>query len=293
MEGGVDMKDILSLGAGVQSTCVLLMSCKGVLPTLDAAVFADTGWEPKAVYRHLEWLEGEAKKAGIPTFRVGSPTIKEDALKAAMRNRNEIGKVDSVHLPYYTKEEGAIKKGIIRRQCTVEYKIYPMEKFMRREILGLRKGQRAPREAVINLWFGISADELRRTRISKNRWCVNVYPLPGLPDQMLPKAYTRHDCSIWMHENYPEINPPRSACVCCPFHSNAEWRRMRDETPDEWVDAVDFDRTIRNSGGLKGKLYLHNDCVPLDLVDLSTAEDHGQGDLFDGFRDECMGVCSV
>ncbi|KKN55324.1 hypothetical protein LCGC14_0583140, partial [marine sediment metagenome] len=42
---------ILSLGAGVQSTAVLLMSCQGVLPPLDAAVFADTGWEPKAVYR--------------------------------------------------------------------------------------------------------------------------------------------------------------------------------------------------------------------------------------------------
>ncbi len=64
------MIDVLSLGAGVQSTCVLLMSCRGVLPKLDCAVFADTGWEPKAVYDHLEWLKGEAERAGIPVHVV-------------------------------------------------------------------------------------------------------------------------------------------------------------------------------------------------------------------------------
>ena len=33
---------VLSLGAGVQSTALLLMSCKGEIEKLDAAVFADT-----------------------------------------------------------------------------------------------------------------------------------------------------------------------------------------------------------------------------------------------------------
>lgn len=48
---------ILSLGAGIQSTCVLLMSIKGVLPKLDYCVFADTGFEPPNVYQHLMWLK--------------------------------------------------------------------------------------------------------------------------------------------------------------------------------------------------------------------------------------------
>src|SRR5690606_37800588 len=56
---------VLLLGAGVQSTTVLLMSCRGLLPKLDAAVFADTQWEPSEVYEHLEWLTGEAAIAGI------------------------------------------------------------------------------------------------------------------------------------------------------------------------------------------------------------------------------------
>ena len=50
------VKRILSLGAGVQSTCVLLMSGRGELPKLDCAVFSDTGWEPPEVYEHFAWL---------------------------------------------------------------------------------------------------------------------------------------------------------------------------------------------------------------------------------------------
>lgn len=41
----------LSLGAGVQSTTMALMAAHGeIQPMPDCAIFADTGWEPKAVY---------------------------------------------------------------------------------------------------------------------------------------------------------------------------------------------------------------------------------------------------
>lgn len=48
---------VLSLGAGVQSSTLALMSARGDLPRLDYAVFADTGWEPARVYAWLDWLE--------------------------------------------------------------------------------------------------------------------------------------------------------------------------------------------------------------------------------------------
>ena len=53
---------ILPLGAGVQSTTLALMACDGTLPGLDAAIFADTGWEPPAVYRQVDRLEAELKR---------------------------------------------------------------------------------------------------------------------------------------------------------------------------------------------------------------------------------------
>jgi hypothetical protein len=57
---------LLSLGAGVQSTTVLLLACDGVIPRFDVALFADTGWEPRAVYENLVRLRAHAATFGIP-----------------------------------------------------------------------------------------------------------------------------------------------------------------------------------------------------------------------------------
>ena len=52
--------NIISLGAGVQSSVMALMSAKGqITPMPDCAIFADTQWEPEAVYEHLDWLESQ------------------------------------------------------------------------------------------------------------------------------------------------------------------------------------------------------------------------------------------
>ena len=48
---------ILSLGAGVQSSTMALMAAHGELPRPNCAIFADTGDEPAAVYRWLDYLE--------------------------------------------------------------------------------------------------------------------------------------------------------------------------------------------------------------------------------------------
>ena len=45
------MLRILSLGAGVQSTALLLMSIRGEIDRRDCAIFADTGWEPTTARR--------------------------------------------------------------------------------------------------------------------------------------------------------------------------------------------------------------------------------------------------
>src|SRR3954453_22297778 len=78
----------LSLGAGVQSTTVLLMALHGEFPDcLDCAIFADTGWEPTAVYEHLDWLEGRAKDGGIPIHRVSAGNLRQDLLDAVAGKR--------------------------------------------------------------------------------------------------------------------------------------------------------------------------------------------------------------
>lgn len=273
------MIELLSLGAGVQSSAVFLMSCVGELPKLDHAVFSDTGWEPKAVYEHLEWLKEMGKKHGIPIHTVEKSNIKEDALVSQVRGVAEDGN-RWASMPYHTLQVDG-SKGMIRRQCTSEYKIYPIEKFVRESILGLKKGQTAPVKAV-RQWFGISTDEMRRVRQSRMRWAHYYYPL------IETVGLSREGCLEWMEQmGFPK--PARSACIGCPFKTNAEWRRLRDETPDEWRDAVEFDKKIRKSGGTRGDVYVHRDCRPLDGAPID--DDHaGQGLLFDGCE---TGYCGV
>ena len=83
---------------------------------------------------------------------------------------------------------------------------------------------------------------------------------------------TRRDCLGWLRRHdYPE--PPKSACIGCPFHSDRAWRRLRDGSPEEWADAVAVDAALREGDGrgMAGAEYMHASSQPLDEVDLSTA----------------------
>lgn len=73
----------LSLGAGVQSTTMALMAAHGLIePMPDCAIFADTGWEPQAVYKHLDWL-----RSGVLPFPVhivsAGRNIRDDIVNAS------------------------------------------------------------------------------------------------------------------------------------------------------------------------------------------------------------------
>lgn len=271
------MLKVLSLGAGVQSSTVALMSAAGKLPPLDAAIFADTGWEPKAVY---DWLhEYLIPRLPFPVYIVGKGNLRNEQIEARRRgSKQNAGDDRWASLPYFTKSaEGKI--GIIRRQCTSEYKIQPIEKKIR-ELLGLKPRQKYPKQLSVETWLGISLDETQRMKVSVDAWKTYRHPLVDL-------RMTRNDCLRWMERNnHP--TPPRSSCIGCPFHSDDEWRNLQ---PEEWRDAVEFDKSIRVSNGMRGETFLHRSCVPLEEVDLSTSEDHGQ--LVFSWSNECSGVCGI
>lgn len=267
------MLNILSLGAGVQSSTVLLMSCLGVLPKLDAAIFADTQWEPMAVYEWLTVLQTEVDKAGIPLYTVTAGDIRADALRSRMRTeeyeKSEGGRWAS--MPLYTQLKDKDGEGMIRRQCTKEYKIDPVQ----------RKARELSGSKPIKLWMGISGDEMRRIRMSKVRWIEHYYPLVFGFD----RPWHRHDCLRWLAAHgFDKV--PRSACIGCPYRSNEEWRSLQ---PNEWADAVEFDRSIRQLGSLTADTFLHRSCQPLDMVDMSTKEERGQ----QNWLNECEGMCGV
>jgi hypothetical protein len=266
---------VLSLGAGVQSTTLALMAAGGgITPMPDAAIFADTGAEPEAVYRHLDWLTDG--RLPFPVHRVTAGNLRDILLGDSKRRSH-------ARPPLFVSNLDGTS-GIILRQCTGDFKIDPIEKRIR-ELIGLKPRQRWPKKPTVEQWLGISTDEATRMKPSR-RPAVSVrWPLIEL-------RMSRRDCLAWLKRHgYP--TPPKSACTFCPFHSDAEWRRLRDHDPKGWADAVAVDAAVRhglNSKNLVGALYVHRSCKPLPEVDLSTAEERGQANLFEN---ECAGVCGV
>ena len=76
---------ILSLGAGVQSSCLALMAAKGeVGPMPVAAVFADTQAEPASVYKWLDWLETQLP---FPVYRVTAGSLTKESLRVYVNKK--------------------------------------------------------------------------------------------------------------------------------------------------------------------------------------------------------------
>lgn len=270
---------LLSLGAGVQSTTLALLAADGTLPGLDGAVFADTGWEPASVYRTLDRLSEHLAGAGIPVHRVSVGNIRADALDPAHRFAS---------MPMYVRNQDG-GDGMTRRQCTSEYKLRPVREQTRR-LLGAtdkpngRPG-RVPTGRFAETWVGITTDEADRAdpKMPAPKYAPTRYPL-------LEMGWSRADCQRFLRRvGWGET--AKSSCIGCPFHTNATWREMRDNRPDDFADAVAFDASIRTGNArataegkeLRGQMFLHRSRLPLSVapIDRVTAREWAerQGDL--------------
>jgi hypothetical protein len=245
----------------------------GILPRADHAVFSDTGWEPRKVYEHLNYLTDLMKEIGMQFHVVKAGNIRQDALTGQR----------FATMPFFVKNQDG-SKGMVRRQCTMHYKIEPLLK-KQRELSGLKPKARCT-EHLSTTIIGISFDEVQRMRDAAFSWIRNEYPLVDL-------RMTRQDCIEYAEKHGYRI-PPRSACIGCPFKSADEWRMLRDQQPKDWDDAVRFDHQLRDPKTrpvkIRGDVYLHRDLKPLNEVDLRTKEEQGIFSLFD---QECAGMCGL
>jgi hypothetical protein len=137
----------ISLGAGVQSTTLALMAAHGEIgPMPDCAIFADTGWEPRAVYDHLAWLmsgnvlpfpihivsagniRDELVGAGEGTHRASIPVFVKTVTPAG----TEVPVIDedadggTVVIGSRRTTTETVSVGMIQRQCTTDFKVVPI-----------------------------------------------------------------------------------------------------------------------------------------------------------------------
>jgi len=248
---------VLSLGAGVQSTTLALMAAAGELEPLDHAIFADTGAEPAAVYRHLEWLT----QPGLLPFLVHIVqwrNLADDLISPPATGFLSYTMTLPAHQP---------PTGMARRYCTSNYKTQPITK----KLNALRKRQK------VELWLGISTDEASRMKPASEPWLTRRYPL-------IERGFSRMDCRSWLFKRgYRQ--PPKSSCVFCPYRDERSWRDMNRDAPGDWQLACRVDDAIRANYQIDA--YVHRSMKPLRDVTLFVG---AQPDLF---GNECEGMCGV
>lgn len=254
---------IISFGAGVQSTALILMSDRNEIDRADYAIFADTGAEPKKVY---DWLDFIETKVSIPIIRTNSGNIYDDL----MSDRREIS------LPLFMLNADG-SQGFTNRQCTNEYKIQPIKTKVR-ELLGLKAKQRAKQS--VEMMIGISLDERHRMKNNQDKWIKNRWPL-------IEKRMSRGDCVSYV-EKILGKKPPRSSCLFCPFHNDKEWLAVKNGPADEWQKVIDVEKKLQESKKLNSIPFLHRDMKPIETVDF-----YDGSDQLDMFGNECEGMCGV
>ena len=276
--------NFLSLGAGVQSSTIALMAKHGeITPMPDAAIFADTQAEPASVYKWLDWLEPQLP---FPVIRVTKGDMTKESLEIRER-KDKTGFWSKSLIPAFIQNKDG-SRGLMGRQCTYSYKVEQLEKTAKQ--LGCIK--RAQKEITVTQWIGISFDEIQRIKPSRVLWGQHRWPLIEL-------RMGRRDCLKWMESHgYPK--PPRSACIYCPFRSDNEWRKLREEEPEEFQRAIKFEKDLQGvkekTERKKGIPFLHPSCISLNEVDFRTDIERGQLSLWldeQSFGNECEGMCGV
>lgn len=300
---------ILSCGAGMQSTALALMACENAInlriykkaveqwtydekrsfftlpqfspkhpavPIYDAIIFCDLGFEPAWVKSQVDFIDKSCAAAGIPFKVLDSPLYKD-----FMTN---FGERRTISIPWWTlKEDGY--KSCMPRNCTIDYKVELITKYVRWDLLGYRKGQwlRDEDKKAHEMHMGFSAEEKRRCKESPNKMFVNKFPLVEM-------GYTRADSYAYIRETWG-LDTKASACCFCPFHRNHFYQHLKINSPAEYKKLLELDELLQNKNPkppMDSDLFISRnrvrlaDLTPEDCDDAEYFEYKGQK-IWNGF----------
>jgi len=186
------MAVVISYGGGVQSTALVVLAMRERWP-IDEIVHVDlldaeSPATREYVSRFREWLRRDHGR---------DITIIERDLYGDMLARSGFTPV-----PWHGRRE----KFMLKRQCTREYKVQPLMRYLY---------DRYPGEC-IRLMLGISVDEYHRIRDSSAARIEHVYPL-------VDRRLTRWQCREVIERAGLAV-PWKSSCWFCPYRSiRSQW----------------------------------------------------------------------
>ena len=249
---------VLNYSAGKQSTCLLWMVLRGEIETPENFIVlrADPGMENSETYRHAEMMREECAQAGIEYYVADGPNLYEDLVDL---DGSET-RLDNP--PYWTKDEKG-KIGKLRHKCTRNYKIAPMDRFIRKyleEHFGISRKTSRLGDGAVEKWIGFSKDEAQRIKPPSRKYIRFRYPLIDL-------GMTTEDV-IQFYEDRGLQRPPRSVCNACFANGLDVLEEMYHNRPDDWEQAVNVDEAVRDlsSIGVEDEVYVSHTGKPLEQI---------------------------
>lgn len=246
--------NILSYGAGTPSTTLALMACQNakygppgpypLVPVYDAVIFCDLHSEPPWVYTQARFTAATCRQMGIPFYRLDADLYGDFT--------HNFGRARTAAIPFWTLSSDG-KKGRMPRQCTYDYKIKVIERFVRYELLGYRPRERAlPLDVHAHtLHMGIMWEERQRAKESQQTLFTNRYPLVAM-------GWTRADCYAYNRAVWG-LETRASCCLFCPYHTNYFYRYIREHEPHCYARALRIDELVETHQArppLKSQLFL-------------------------------------
>ena len=148
------------------------------------------------------------------------------------------GKKRVVSIPFWSVDENG-KKGKMMRNCTLDYKINEIIKFVKYHLLGYQKYQRLNQQdfKAHEMHLGFSLEESKRCKENKHKMFVNKFPLVEM-------NLTRAD-------NYKHILQV--------LVNNLFLHFLKDNHPDNYSSIIEFDEMLEReqpNTKIRSKLYI-------------------------------------
>ena len=263
------MRQVCNLGGGVASTAMFLMALHGDIDAkVDAAIWADTGWEPRSTHETIHKLTEYANKFGVSVYTVKA-TLGNGDIRNAMLDPNS----QNGQMPMFTRNKQG-KVMMLHRFCTNEFKVYPIRRLLRSEF-------KASHDNPVCTWLGYTVEEVKRIKESDVKYQILRHPLAE-------NRIYRYDCLEYL-KNVGFEFVQRSACVGCPYRKDDEFNILSDTEKQELeVFENKLNETgyqMRQGSDERLEVRLHRSMKPISEHPYKTDSTASQLTLFDDVCD--------
>jgi hypothetical protein len=233
---------IWSSGGGTQSAAIAALICRGDIAPPDLALIVDTGYELSTTWVYMdEFVAPALRSVGVELQRVPASQYATVGLMGGKDGGD-------ILIPAFTTQSGEMGK--LPTYCSNEWKTRVARRWATEQ--GVTQA---------DFWMGFSIDEKRRARVTLGKW-QSRFPL-------LERRMNRQDCiALVLSMGWPR--PPRSSCWMCPNHTHDEWLWIKENAPQDFQKADDFQQAIQV---IDPHLWLSDSPAPLSEIDFTRPDD--------------------